>query len=455
MLLLLGAGVRRLLSGDIGGGWMTLAASIVPGLLTAAFAAGAWLTVLGRRKESAYADRRARHPGEPWLWASEWEHGRIAADRQRPLAGALLAFAAIWNAATFAAGFLTHQKYGLLRDPAAGLTVLVFATAGVFLLGLAVYQLALALKYVPVVFEMSTFPGVLGGTVSGAFQVPPNVPSGAETTITLSCVRVSSGGKNTTRSCIWQDETRTHAPATGLLSILFTVPFDLPASTSPGESGTTRITWELRVAASVPGVDYGASFDIPVFATDASDPTIKAGAVDVSQATVPPRNAKARIVVSEPGRTVIALKPAKGLGCGLTSLVVAPVIAGLVSRLARLGLEESLTAYAVSLLVGGGILLLACAAVLLTATHIEIDRDAVRVPHGRWPLTWTRTIPLNRITEVKYASSGDPPTPTIDVYTQGGVKYWVSDGLSGLDETKWLTAELMRLIERHKGETMG
>ena len=158
-LLLLGAGVRRWLSGDIGGGWMTLAASIVPGLLTAAFAAGAWLTVLGRRKESACADRRARHPGEPWRWASEWEHGRIAADRQRPLAGALLAFAAIWNAATFAAGFLTHQKYGLLRDPAAGLTVLVFATAGVFLIGLAVYQLALALKYVPVVFEMSTFPG--------------------------------------------------------------------------------------------------------------------------------------------------------------------------------------------------------------------------------------------------------------------------------------------------------
>jgi hypothetical protein len=452
-LLLLGTGTRRLLAGETDRGWTILLASVVPGLFAAAFAAGAWLTVLGRRKESAIADRRARYPGEPWLWASEWEHGRIAADRQRSLAGALLAFAAIWNAATFAAGFLVHQKYGLLRDPAAGLTVLVFATAGLFLLGLAVYQLALVLKYVPVVFEMGSFPGVLGGPVSGTVQLPPNVPAGAETAISLSCVRVSSGSRSSTRTCIWQDETSTHAPATGLLSILFTVPFDLPASTPQGESGTARITWELSVSASVPGVDYSVSFNIPVFATDASDATIRAGAVDVSQATVRPPNAKARIVVSEPSRTVIALKPAKGLGCGVTSLVVAPAIAGLVSHLARFGLEESLTAYAVSLLVGGGILLLSAGGVLLTATQIEIDHEAIRVPHGRRPLTWTRTIPLDRITEVKYASGGNPPTATVDVHTQGGVKYWVSDGLSGLEETKWLAAELTRLIERYRRET--
>jgi hypothetical protein len=454
-LLLLATGARLLLTGETERGSVILLASIVPGLFAAACAAGAWLTVLGRRRESALADRRARHPAEPWLWAPEWEHGRVAADRQRSLAGALLAFAAIWNAATFAAGFLVHQKYGLLRDPAAGLTVLVFAGAGLFLLGLAVYQLALVLKYVPVVFEMGSFPGVLGGPVSGTVQLPPNVPAGAETAISLSCVRVSSGSRSNTRTVIWQDETRTHAPATGLLSILFTIPFDLPASTPQGEGGTTRITWELSVSASVPGVDYSASFNIPVFATDASDATIKAGAVDVSQATVRPPNAKARIVVSEPSRTVIALKPAKGLGCGVTSLLIAPVIAGLVNHLAHLDLEASLMSYAVALLVGGGILLLSAGGVLLTATHIEIDRNAVRVPHGRWPLTWTRTIPLDRITEVKYASSGNPPTPTIDVHTKGGGRYWVSDGLSGLDETKWLTAELTRLIERHSGARSG
>jgi hypothetical protein len=92
------------------------------------------------------------------------------------------------------------------------------------------------------------------------------------------------------------------------------------------------------------------------------------------------------------------------------------------------------------------------AGVLLTATRIEVDRNALRVPHGRWPLTWTRTIPLDRITEVKYASSGDPPTARIDAHTQGGGSYWISGTLSGLEETKWLTAELMRLIERYRAE---
>ena len=86
----------------------------------------------------------------------------------------------------------------------------------------------------------------------------------------------------------------------------------------------------------------------------------------------------------------------------------------------------------------------------LTATRIEVSRDALRVPHGKGPLRWTRTIPLANIAEIKYDSSGDPPTQRIDAHTKDGKSYWVSGTLSGVEEAKWLAAELTSAIKRFK-----
>jgi hypothetical protein len=235
-----------------------------------------------------------------------------------------------------------------------------------------------------------------------------------------------------------------------VLPVSFKVPFDLPPSTAPGEGGVTHIGWRLSVSACVPGVDWSATFHVPVFQTEASDPSIKAGAVDAPLFLGPPRGAKVTVVESSPRRTVLAFPPAKGLGCGITAFLVLPLLAWPVSRLAGLDLAGTLVALGVGLFAGVAVLALTLLAVLVTATRLAIDRQALRVGHGKGRLGWTRTIPLDQIREVKYSSSGNPPSQTVDAHTADGKSYWISGSLSSLDEAKWLAAEVTRLIDRHR-----
>ena len=57
------------------------------------------------------------------------------------------------------------------------------------------------------------------------------------------------------------------------MPVAFRMPFNLPESDLPDmpTKGTMRVSWLLSISASLPGVDYSAVFNVPVFATEASD----------------------------------------------------------------------------------------------------------------------------------------------------------------------------------------
>jgi hypothetical protein len=90
--------------------------------------------------------------------------------------------------------------------------------------------------------------------------------------VVLSCIRreTTGSGKNrsTTERLLWQDERRTRGGAGGL-----PVAFAIPSDATPSDPGTsaTRVLWRLDVTGDVPGVDYAAAFEVPVFRTSASD----------------------------------------------------------------------------------------------------------------------------------------------------------------------------------------
>jgi hypothetical protein len=432
--------------------WATVAGGVILGLVAITLFIVAALLTAGRRQRRALAERRALHPQEPWRWTPEWDDGRIAAVRERTAAGGLLAFALMWSAVVLGAGVLVHRRYGLLQTPSAGLSLLPFVLAGLFLIGIAVYQLLLAMKFTPSVLQMNPWPGVLGGRFAGFIQLPPNLPEGTEATVALACVRVHLSSKSSDWT-LWRDDVRVPISGSGLLPVSFTVPFDLPPSTAPGESGGTRIDWRLTATAKVPGVDWSALFfQVPVFQTETSDPSIQAGSVDAGIRSNRPPDAKADVLESGPERTVIVFPPAKGLGCGITAVLLLPLLAWPVSRFAGLDPIATVVAFAIGLLAGGAVLALSLLAVVITAIRLEIDREALRVRHGRGRLGWTRTIPLRQIDDVKYVSSGSSPSQRVDAYTRDGKSYWISGDLSGLEEAKWLAAEVSRRIDRHRTE---
>jgi hypothetical protein len=300
---------------------------------------------------------------------------------------------------------------------------------------------------------MTAVPGVLGGHLSGSIQIPARVPAGVEARVKLACDRTRRSSTGPLSWTLWQDELTVTTPASGSLPVTFTIPFDLPPSELPERAGmhdASPISWTLSVTVRVPGVDYLETFRVPVFATAASDRSIVAGTVEASASNERPSHAKASLIESSADRTVFALPPAKGLGCGLSAFLILPLLAWPIARAAGSDVATALVACGIALMAGAAVLALSAGAVALSATSIEIDREAIRVPHGRWPVRWTRTIPLADVSEVRCALGEGQ---RVDVLTRHGASYWISGDVSGPEEAKWLAAEVTRAVERYRVPT--
>jgi hypothetical protein len=79
-----------------------------------------------------------------------------------------------------------------------------------------------------------------------------------------------------------------------------------------------------------------------------------------------------------------------------------PPLAWTIGRFAGLDPESAFGAAEWTLLPAAAVLVLFCAGVLLTATPLEVDANAMRVYKGAWRLRWTRTIPLVDVAEITY-----------------------------------------------------
>jgi hypothetical protein len=123
---------------------------------------------------------------------------------------------------------------------------------------------------------MSGMPGVLGGWLRGTIQIPPEVPDGIEARVRLVCHRRATGSSRLDYD-VWEAESS--ARTSSSMPVEFRIPFNLPASDLPEmpSEGTMRVSWLLSVKASLPGVDYDAVFNVPVFATEASDASFVTG----------------------------------------------------------------------------------------------------------------------------------------------------------------------------------
>jgi hypothetical protein len=270
--LALWAGVRILLSPS-----EEPAAAIAPLLMgVTLFGAGVAVPVIARRAR-AKADRRERleaaQPDKPWTWREDWASGRIAGSGQT---GAVLMwpFALVWNAFTWPAAwlFLTQKS-----DEEHVYLVLIFPAAGVFLLGVAVYGSLQQRKFGQSLLVLKTNPGVIGRTLEGEVETRLESAPAGGVEARLACVRRYTTGtgkeRKTRESTLWQDHI-TVPPAdlatgfTGMrVPVAFEIPPDVPAcdDRNPGDT----IVWRLAVSAAVPGIDYGDSFDVPVFQTGA------------------------------------------------------------------------------------------------------------------------------------------------------------------------------------------
>jgi hypothetical protein len=222
------------------------------------------------------------HPDKPWTWNQEWANGVVKSSNRNEMRGSLV-FTAFWNLISIPAAILAVNDMVSHKTGPMALLVLIFPAIGLLLIVWTFRSMARWHKFGESQFAMASVPGVIGGSLGGVIRVPVHIQPEDGFSVTITCTnRVTTGsGKNssTHNHVLWQDARlmkralfeRDHARSA--IPVLFGIPYSCRATDETDTSN--EVIWKLEVKAAVPGIDYSATFDVPVFMTDKSSPDFK------------------------------------------------------------------------------------------------------------------------------------------------------------------------------------
>jgi hypothetical protein len=212
---------------------------------------------------------------EPWLWKTQWKDGIIHSQSKSKLTVSII-FALFWNLISTPILFIIPGELHKGNKPV--LIVLLFPFVGIMLAIWAIRNLLQWLKFGYSTFVMETRPGVIGGPLKGKIHTKVNIKPENGFHLILSCInRVTTGSgkhRDTKEHVRWQDtcdiahEIYEYDPSRSVIPVLFHIPIDNPETND--DSPNNKTFWRLEISAKVPGVDYAASFEVPVFKTPES-----------------------------------------------------------------------------------------------------------------------------------------------------------------------------------------
>ncbi len=231
------------------------------------------------RKQKRNQTITALHPDEPWLCKTDWADGKIRSSSGVITLGMVL-FAVYWNVFCIPITWAVFQQKAFAQKSPWEWLILIFPAVGLILFVAAAVSVRRSCKYGRSVFEMASMPGVIGGQLAGVVRVSKKVPSEDGFRLTLNCIRrtITQSGKNSSvhENILWQDEQHLalellqNDPEQTAIPVLFQIPYEcLPTDET---NDNNEIIWRLELAAKTPGLDYAATFEVPVFKTPESDP---------------------------------------------------------------------------------------------------------------------------------------------------------------------------------------
>jgi len=211
----------------------------------------------------------------PWHQRADWALGELASiDAERSGVVFLWCFTAVWNVASWLALVETWRGHAVGSTWIAPL----FPVAGAGMAMLALYVSLHRRRWGASRFALGTRPGVLGGHLAGVLHVPDALADAEALEVSLDCTGPLPGDGPVRRiRPLWHYEEhvpRSRFERTGAgmrVPLEFRLPYHLPESDPRLRDRNAR--WVLSVRARVPGIDYSARFDVPVFRTSESRPS--------------------------------------------------------------------------------------------------------------------------------------------------------------------------------------
>lgn len=247
------------------------------------------------RRSRADAAQAAAHPAEPWLQKADWARGQATASNWTALM-VWLTLALYWNLVALP---LYLMLPGEILGPGMryALIALIVPAGGLGLIAGAMAALRRWRKFGQSVFQMAAVPGLVGGQLAGVIRTTCKVLPQDGFRLTLRCVQtiVTNSGRDnsgTRENLLWEDDQVVARdllqtdPDHSAIPVLFAIPYECRPTDETVANNQTR--WRLAVQAKMPGLDYRAAFDVPVFKTDQSDPDFKADPDTTAAYAAPP-----------------------------------------------------------------------------------------------------------------------------------------------------------------------
>jgi hypothetical protein len=400
------------------------------GLIAAALA--------GRKRVLADGELQRQHPNEPWMWNPEWASGRIS-DQSRTATAALWAFAILWNA--IASPSLVFLPAELAKGNYAILLALVFPLVGAGLLAAAVRATLRAMRFRRSTLVLDTVPAPLGGELRGRVEVDyAPLADAASVVVRLSAVNRRSTGKSTTETIVWQEEYE--LPRGSLLrtmnGVAIPIEIDIPHDAPQSRPEMPQMLWRLTIDAELPGIDYSATFVVPVFRTAATQPR---PALPHTRPAEPREPEGFRIEQTVAGRA-LRFPPFRAKGLALTTLLISVVWCGVV---VVLFFTDAPRFFAVLFALFALPLLYTAADLLFGSSVVVLGSDKVEV---RRRMLWSSSQKTFRRIEIDTAKvkigtqSGSRPYYDVELQTKVGKKVPVAKYLRSKREAEWVAAQI-------------
>jgi hypothetical protein len=235
------------------------------------------LILLGVRFAARTAARtealQAQNPGKPWMWRDDWASGVIKDSNKGTTIG-LWVVTLIWNAVSFPTALLVVRPE-LAKGNQLALLILLFPLVGVILFLSAIYQTLRSMKFGTSTCHLERPPIVPGRSFRGDIQLSTDaVPANGYRLRIASIHAVTTGSgksRSTTEHLLWDEEIVVDASAAMRSPMGTRVPFQFAtppdAHVTDDSDSSDRYFWRLFASAELPGVDYAAQFEMPVFQT--------------------------------------------------------------------------------------------------------------------------------------------------------------------------------------------
>ena len=272
----------------------------------------------GRKDIRDEAELELLHPEEPWKWNRGWLEGMVEPnggnDARIPI---LVTF--YWNMVCLPLWIICPWK--IFTGHPWALVGMIIPAIGILIAIFAVRSVIRCNKYGGSLFHMVHTPGVIGGTLEGAILVDKSFYPDEGIDLRLLCEeRISRHKDSDDITVLYEDSQTLEAANLGdidgkmAVPVFFQIPYD---SEQTDEKGRRTVTWSLMAKASVPGVDYKANFDVPVYMTEASQEqaddlqTLLSESVDQA---APLKKADIHVDYADDGTTHIKVTPFRNLG---------------------------------------------------------------------------------------------------------------------------------------------